>query len=124
MRISDWSSDVCSSDLRPIQPDALQRRAAALVGRLRLAVARQRPDREKTRDHRDQKRAGDPDQIFVDERLDRRPEQPEQNADEHEGKGPAGKARPKKGPAAQVDETGGDSQQLARDRRRAFYKKE
>src|SRR3546814_8198427 len=76
--ISNWSSDVCSSDLqglRPIQPDALQRRAAALVGRLRLAVARQRPDREKTRDHRDQKRAGDPDQIFVAERLDRPPDE-------------------------------------------------
>src|SRR3546814_10602200 len=74
----------------------------------------------RSRDHRDQEGAGDPDQIFVDERLDRRPEQPEQDADEHEGKGAAGKARPQEGPEAHVDEAGGDRQQLERDRRCAF----
>src|SRR3546814_7089282 len=74
----------------------------------------------RSRDHRDQEGAGDPDQIFVDERLDRRPEQPKQNPHEHEGKGAAGKARPQEGPEAHVDEAGGDRQQLERDRRRAF----
>src|SRR3546814_11521032 len=71
--------------LSSIQSDAFQRRAAAFVGGL-LAAAGQRAGDQETADHRDDEPARDPHQIFVDERLDRRPEQPEQYADEQEGK--------------------------------------
>src|SRR3546814_16859879 len=65
--------------------------------------------------------ARDPHQICVDERLDRRPEQPEQYADEQEGKGPAGEAGPQEGRDIHVNEAGGNGQQLERDRRRALH---
>src|SRR3546814_15362627 len=41
MRISDWSSDVCSSDLRAVSHGA-GRRAGRVVGRARLAARDQR----------------------------------------------------------------------------------
>src|SRR3546814_8927082 len=50
-----------------------------------------------------------------------RSEQPEQYADEHEGKGAAGEARPQERPEIHVDEAGGDRQQLEGDRRRALH---
>src|SRR3546814_5096552 len=93
---------------------------AALVGGL-LAAARQRAGDQEAADHRDQKTARDPREIFVDERLDRRPEQPEQYADEQEGKGAAREARTQEGDEIHVDEAGGDRQQLERDRRRALH---
>src|SRR3546814_4748944 len=40
MHISDWSSDVCSSDLRPTRHDTTRRQAAGHPGRGRIAVPR------------------------------------------------------------------------------------
>src|SRR3546814_7443418 len=34
MRISDWSSDVCSSDLRPADPDPARKQAAGKDGEI------------------------------------------------------------------------------------------
>src|SRR3546814_3393127 len=43
MRISDWSSDVCSSDLARSAPCQCQRRAGALCGGRKAESAEQRP---------------------------------------------------------------------------------
>src|SRR3546814_4112810 len=43
MRISDWSSDVCSSDLAPLWPDAQAQRRVNLIGRW-MASQTTRPD--------------------------------------------------------------------------------
>src|SRR3546814_8029050 len=50
MRISDWSSDVCSSDLEPVRPHVAHRQHDVRVG-LGTAVLRLVPMHVQVRDH-------------------------------------------------------------------------
>ena len=93
---------------------------AAFVGGL-AAAARQRTRGDEAPDDEDDEGARDPSEIFVDERLDRCPEQAEQQAYQHEGKGPAREACPQEGDEVHVDEAGGDRKQLEGNRRRALH---
>src|SRR3546814_9240106 len=66
MRISDWSSDVCSSDLRLVDPAQDQRQRIGAVGELGEVQRPHRghPDQDVDRDARDH-RSDDPDREIA-----------------------------------------------------------